>query len=312
MAPHKPSTLLKFWALRYWSVWLFFGWMRASVLLPLSWQICIGKRAGRFLSLLVQKKRRAVLKNLEVCFPELSSKERKVLRNKHFESMGAALPEMAMGWFGSEKIVRNATRVEGKEHLLDALGRGKGVLLFCGHFTPLEFIHPVLRLLCPKLAGMYRPMRNKLMNELMCRGRARSYDEFFSKDNLRTLIKSLAENSAVVYLTDQCYTGKYSMLIPFFDEPAMTSTATSRILEISGATLLPCFHRRCDDSSYVIHIGAPLKNFPSGSPAKDTTRLMKILEDYIRESPEQYGWMHQRFKNRPEIYPDIYAPTKST
>ena len=99
--------------------------------------------------------------------------------------------------------------------------------------------------------------------------------------------------------------------IPFFDEPAMTSTATSRILEISGATLLPCFHRRCDDSSYVIHIGAPLKNFPSDSPAKDTTRLMKILEDYIRESPEQYGWMHQRFKNRPEIYPDIYAPTKS-
>ena len=268
--------------------------MRVSVLLPLSWQISIGKRAGRFLSLLVPEKRRTVLKNLEVCFPELLSKERKVLRNKHFESMGAALPEMAMGWFGSEKIVRNATRIEGKEHLFDALSRGKGVLLFCGHFTPLEFIHPVLRMLCPKLTGMYRPMRNKLMNELMCRGRARSYDEFFSKDNLRALIKSLAENSAVVYLTDQCYTGKYSMLIPFFDEPAM----------------LPCFHRRCDDSSYAIHIGAPLKNFPSDNPAKDTVRLMKILENYIRESPEQYGWMHQRFKSRPEIYPDIYAPTK--
>jgi KDO2-lipid IV(A) lauroyltransferase len=310
MAPQNPSTLLKFWGPQYWSVWLFFGWMRASVLLPLRWQICVGKCAGRFLSLLVPGKKRTVLKNLEVCFPELSSKERKVLRNNHLESMGAALSETAMGWFGSEKVIRDATRIEGKQHLLDALSKGKGVLLFCGHFTPLEFIYPALRLLCPKLVGMYRPMRNKLMNELMCRGRERSFDKLFSKNNLRTLIKSLAENSAVMYLPDQCYAGKYSTLIPFFDEPAMTSTATSRILEISGATLLPCFHRRCDDSSYVIHIGAPLKNFPSNSPDKDTAKLMKILENYIRESPEQYGWMHQRFKNRPKIYPDIYAPTK--
>ena len=311
MTAHEPSSLLRFWTPRYWSTWVFYGWMRTSLFLPLRWQVRIGKRVGRFLSLLVPEKRRTAAKNLEVCFPELSSEDRRALYNRHFESMGAAFPETAMGWFGSEKIVRDAVHIEGEEYLREALSRGKGVLLFCGHFTSLEFIYPALRPLCPRLTGMYRPMRNKLMDELMCRGRARSFDAFFSKYSARALVKSLTENSVVVYLTDQCYRGKYSALVPFFGEPAMTSTATSRILRMSGATLLPCFNRRCDDdSSYVVNIGPPLEDFPSDDAARDTARLMKLLEDYIRTCPDQYAWMHQRFKYRPETYLDIYARTK--
>ena len=308
MAAHEPSSLMKFWAPRYWSTWLFYTWMRASVFLPLRVQILIGKKVGGFLSLLVPEKRRITARNLEVCFPELSPAKRKGLRNKHFESMGAAIPEMAMGWFGSERAVRNAVRVEGEEYLAQALNRGKGVLLFCGHFTPLEFIYPALRPLCPRLTGMYRPMRNKMMDELMCRGRARSFDEFFSKYSARALVKSLAENSVVVYLTDQCYTGKYSALVPFFGEPAMTSTATSRILKMSDATLLRLFYRRLeDDTGYVAQISPPLDNFPTDDAVKDTARLMREIENYIRTCPEQYAWMHKRFKGRPETYPDIYA-----
>jgi len=311
MAAYEPSSLLRFWTPRYWSTWLFFAWMRTTVLLPLRWQILIGKRLGGYLSLLVPEKRRVVAKNLEVCFPELSAEQRRTLFDKHFESMGAAFPEMAMGWFGAEEVVRNAVHLEGEEHLREALAKGKGVLLFCGHFTPLEFIYPALRPLCPRLTGMYRPMRNKMMDELMCRGRARSFDEFFSKYSARALVKSLAENSVVVYLTDQCYTGKYSALVPFFGEAAMTSTATSRILRMSGATLLRLYYRRLeDDTGYVARISPPLENFPTDDPVQDTARLMSELEEYVRMCPEQYAWMHKRFKGRPEAYPDIYAPAK--
>ncbi len=310
MAAYEPSSLLKFWTPRYWLTWMFYGWMRASILLPLRWQIFIGKRVGRLLTLLAPEKRRIVARNLAVCFPELSPEERVILCDKHFESIGATFPETAMGWFGSEKVVRDAVTIEGDEHLREALARGKGVLLFCGHFTTFEFHHPALKPLCARLTGMYRPMRNDMMNEIMSRGRSRSIDEFFSKYSVRTLLKSLAENSVVYYLADQCYAGKNSALVPFFGEPAMTSTATSRILKVSGATLLTCFYRRCDDdSSYVAHIGPPLQDFPSDDPVQDTARLMKELEGYIRTCPEQYAWMHRRFKGRPEPYPDIYAPT---
>src|SRR5690606_13335221 len=96
---------------------------------------------------------------------------------------------------------------------------------------------------------------------------------------------------------------------PFFNEPAMTNTAICRIAKSSGATVLPYFYRRLpDDSGYVVQIGAPLPDFPSEDPAHDVERLTRLLEDHIRQCPEQYWWIHKRFKGRPAPYPDVYAP----
>jgi len=307
MADREPVSLLKFWTPRYWLTWVFIGYMRASVLLPLRWQIFAGRRVGRLLGLLARTKRRIADKNLAVCFPELSAAERKTLRKKSFESLGAGLPEMAMGWFGSEQVVKNAISIEGTHHLAAALEKGKGVLLYCGHLTTIEILHPAIKPLCTRLTGMYRPMRNRLMDEVMLRGRLRSVDEVFSKYTVRSLLKSLAGNSVVYYLADQCYTGKGSALVPFFGVPAMTTTATTRILKASGATILSCFSRRLDDdSSYVVHIEA-IPDIPSDDPVRDTALLMKTLEDYVRTCPDQYAWLHRRFKGRPEPYEDIYA-----
>ena len=114
--------------------------------------------------------------------------------------------------------------------------------------------------------------------------------------------------NVAVYLADQSYTGKGSALLPFFGEPAMTNTATSRIARVSGATVLPCFSRRLPgDSDYVLTIGAPLDGFPSRDAAEDTRRLTRVLEDCISVCPEQYWWIHKRFKNRPPPLPDLYA-----
>ena len=310
MATHHGSSLLKFWTPRYWPVWLSYGLMRAIVLLPLRWQIGIGKRFGRLISTLAPQKRRIAQRNLEVCFPELSEQEVRTLCGKHFESMGAGLAETAMGWFGSKKVIREAVRIEGGEHLETALTKGQGVVLFCGHVTTLEFYHAALSPLCGTSTLMYRHMRNPMMNEIMCRGRSRNIDQLFANYTVRRLLKSLAENSMVYYMGDQAYGRKYSALIPFFGEPAMTNTAVSRIVRMSGATLLICLGRRSEDGSrYSLNIIPPPEDFPTDDPARDTGQLMKVIEDYVRTCPEQYVWTHRRFKARPEGYPDIYADT---
>ena len=121
-------------------------------------------------------------------------------------------------------------------------------------------------------------------------------EEVFSKYSVRALLKALSDNAVVYYFTDQSYTGKYSALVPFFGEPAMTNTSTTRILKMSGATLLTCFYRRLEnDSGYVARIAPAPDEFPSDDPVGDTALLMKELEDYVRTCPEQYAWMHRRF-----------------
>ena len=307
MSASDNTSLLKFYAPRYWLTWLFYGWMRASVLFPMSWQLAVAKRVGTALGVVLYRKRHVAERNLGVCFPELSEKERTELLRRHFEALGASFAEMAMGWFGPEEKVRALIEVQGAEHLRAALERGKGVILLSAHFTTFELFHPALKNLCPTLCAMFRPQRNEMMNVIMTRGRDRNFDQLFPKDSVRSMIKCLAANAVVWYAPDQASQRKLSSLVPFFGEPAMTGTAVSRIAKMSGAVVLPYYcKRRADDSGYVMQIRPPLKNLPSDDEVEDMSRLMKELENFIRTCPEQYAWIHRRFKFRPEPLPDIY------
>ena len=305
--PTDRSSLAWFWTPGYWFTWLVYFYMRAIVALPLAGQLWVGRQLGRGLGILLFPKRKIADANLRVCFPELSPAERSSLRRKHFESIGMAVSEMAMGWFGSEERIRKLVTINGVEHLRSALARGRGVIFFSAHFTTYEFGFAALKPHCPRLCAMYREQRNEMWNIIMQRGRSRNIDELFPKDSVRAMIKALKANAAVWYAPDQSYRKKYSALVPFFGEPAMTNTATSRIAAMTGAAVLTYFCRRhADDSGYVIDIGAPLENFPTEDLEADTARLMQALADYVREIPDQYCWIHQRFKGRPPPLPDIY------
>jgi KDO2-lipid IV(A) lauroyltransferase len=146
----------------------------------------------------------------------------------------------------------------------------------------------------------------------MNKGRGRFYDTLFSKDSLREMLRNLRDNAVVWYASDQSYGGKSSALIPFFNEPAMTNTAISRIAKASGAAVLPYFCRRLPDDTYEMSIGAPLPDLPSDDEVRDTRRLTQVLESYIRLCPEQYWWIHQRFKGRPAPLPDLYAVPRAS
>jgi Kdo2-lipid IVA lauroyltransferase/acyltransferase len=220
--------------------------------------------------------------------------------------------EMPLGWFAPMDRLRKLVRVEGKDHLDAAIERGKGVILFMAHFTPMEICASRLYDLCPGLSFLYHPQRNAFVDTLIKRGRSRYAGEQIPRGNIRALLRVLRSNGVVAYVPDQTYVGNQSAVLPFFGEPAVTNIVTGKLAKISGATVLPFFFRRLpDDSGYVINIGAPLENFPTKDPIEDTRRLITLLEGYIRLAPEQYLWTYKKFKRRPAPYPDLYRMTRS-
>jgi len=300
----------KFAAARYVVALLGYAWMRLVVLLPFRFQLACGGALGRVLGL-VPSRRRIAARNIAVCLPELSAEAREEILERHFVALGYSLMEMGMGWFGRPERIRERVTIEGAEHLTNALAKGRGVILFAAHFTTIEFFWPALRQLCPKLCGMYKWQRNPVMNKMMTRGRGRCFDVMISKDNVREMMRCLRDNGVVWYAADQSYGGKSSVLLPFFGEPAMTNTAIGRIAKASGTTVLPYGCRRVDPEHYVMTIGAPLDGLPSGDEVADTGRLVQAIETYIRACPEQYWWIHQRFKGRPAPLPNLYAKSAS-
>jgi KDO2-lipid IV(A) lauroyltransferase len=311
--PSKP----RFWSvpfapLRYLIAWLIYLSMRGIVLLPFAWQLALGERMGALAGRLAPGRRRIVDRNLEVCFPDLPKADRDAIAAEHFKALGASVVETAMGWFGEEREIRRRVRIDGLEHLEAALARGRGVILFSGHFTSFELLFPALRPSCPRLCGMYKLQRNPVMNRMMNAGRRRNFDRLFAKDSVKDMLHELERNAVVWYASDQYFAGKSSALIPFFGTPAMTNTSISRIARISGAAVLSYACRRLPDATYVASIDRPPPGFPSGDVVEDTRLLTAQLEDIIRRCPAQYWWIHQRFKGRPEPYPDIYRPVRES
>jgi KDO2-lipid IV(A) lauroyltransferase len=307
MSSDRFSTS-KFAPLRVAIAWLVYAFMRAVVLLPFGWQLKLGKSLGTLAHTAIPSRRHVAERNIAACFPALDERGRRDLVRRHFQALGASFVEMAMGWFGDAETVRRRVRIEGAAHLAEALAHGRGVILFSAHFTTFELFWPALKPLCTRLCGMYKEQSNPVMNDVMTAGRGRNYDALFAKTNVREMLRELARNSVVWYASDQSYGGKGSALIPFFGVPAMTNTAIGRIARVSGAAILPYFCKRLpDDSAYVMSIGAPLAALPSGDDTADVRRLVALLEEYILTCPEQYWWIHQRFKGRPAPYPDLYG-----
>jgi KDO2-lipid IV(A) lauroyltransferase len=280
--------------------------IRIVALLPLAIQIRVGRGLGRLLAHIRKRDRKIALRNLEVCFPELSTQAREALLNRHLESAGVSIVEMAIGWYSPLTKLRRIIEVRGREHLYAAAKRG-GVLLVGAHFTPLEVGVSILEDFDLTISCMYRAQRNAMMDVLIRRGRRRFASTQIPRDNVRALIRRLRENDVVVYLPDQTYLGNQSAMVRFFGEPAVTNIAITKIAKISGAAVLTYFFRRCDDDSgYIVDIGAPIPSFPTDDAVRDTERLVALLEAQIRLAPDQYLWLYKKFKKRPESFPDLY------
>lgn len=300
-------SLAKFRGPRYWPTWALLGLMKLAAKLPRAWQLRTGRLVGTLFKRAKRREHRVAQRNLELCFPNLEPAERNALLERHFEAVGMSFVEMGIGWFTPIERLLQRVDIHGREHLDEALARGRGALLVGAHFTTLEVGVAVLEALVPRVSCMYRPQRNAMMDVMIRRGRHRFAEEQIPRDNVRALLRKLRSGHAVVYLPDQTYLGNQSEVLPFFGEPAVTNTAASKLAAISGAAVLTYFFRRLPNGDYRVDIGPPLDGFPSESAARDTERLFGLLEDYIRLAPEQYLWVYKKFKGRPPPYPDVYA-----
>lgn len=278
--------------------------MRICAALPLRLTLAVHRVVGKAFHRLAPKLRRVVRRNLELCFPELDAAARERLAKRHFEALAMSIPECAAAWFGSEP--RGRFEVHGLEHLNAAIARGRGVILYTGHFTTLEICGQPFKRITPRFAAMFSHRSSPLLEEIQRRGRLRIAHEIISSDSVRSMLRSLKGNAAIWYAPDLMY--RDGTLIPFFHELAMTNVATGKLALLSGATVLPFAYRRLPRGArYELTFHAPLDGLPSDDPVADTRRLVRLLEQFIRACPEQYQWMQKRFKGRPAELPDLYA-----
>jgi KDO2-lipid IV(A) lauroyltransferase len=300
-------SLYRFWQPRFWPIWAGIFIMRILVLLPYRVQMTLGRALGRLLARAVPKRRRIAAVNLRICFPDLDEKELQQLLKEHFESLGMSIFELALAWWISDKKARALISIDGLENVTKRLQAGQGVVLLSGHFPAGELTGRVLNMSFHGYA-LYRPMENPLVDQLVRRSRRRSIARLIPKDDMRQMIRALKKGKLVWYAPDQSYARKYSELVPFFGEPAMTNAALTHIARISNAcVILYVPYRLKNDAGYYAEIKPPLEDFPTDDAAADAMRVNNLLEEQIRFAPEQYYWIHRRFKNRPAPHADPYV-----
>ncbi|CAK0753685.1 Lipid A biosynthesis lauroyltransferase [Gammaproteobacteria bacterium] len=297
-------NLADFSAPRYWPTWMGLGVTRLAVALPHKTRLALGAWLGKTSGQWVASRRQTVETNLALCFPALDEQERKQLARRHLESLGMGMIETAMSWWLDDGTLRPLAVLEGEEHLQAAREKGRGVILFTGHFTSLELAGHLLGIHFP-LHVMYRPLRNPLADAVVLRARCQRSPGVYARDDIRAMVRGLEQGATVWYAMDQDQGGARVVFAPFFGVPTATLTTTSRLAKITGAAVVPYWPARLPNGHYRIRIFPALENFP-GDPDQDAARLNALLEEWIREVPEQYLWVHRRFKTRPPGVPDPY------
>jgi KDO2-lipid IV(A) lauroyltransferase len=305
MKSRKP--LSHFRSPRYWPIWVGLGLLRLICLLPYPVPLGIGRMLGRIAHRFAKERRAITRRNIELCFPELSPAERDALAFEHFEALGMSIIELGLGRWAPDRKLQAITRIEGAEHIRSATDRGVGVILLSAHFTTLEISGRVLGLHSPPFDAVYRKNRSEFMTEILRTNREKSARGTIEKNDIKSMIRSLREGTPVWYAPDQSYNRKQSALLPFFGVPAMTNTATGTLARLGKAVVVPFFPRRLPEGGYVLTILPPVEGIPGGDPVEDTKKYLEILERQIRLCPEQYYWVHRKFKNRPEPLPDAYG-----
>jgi KDO2-lipid IV(A) lauroyltransferase len=297
---------LEFLRPKYWLTWLGLSVLRGLELLPYAAQRRVGSALGRLIRHLPLKYVRIAARNIELCLPELSCPERAALLDQHCQSLGMGLCETATTWWSTNAQIKRRAEVQGREHLIAALAKGRGAILIGGHFTTIEIATRILGTVVP-LNLVFRAAKNELLSHTMHKGFAR-HGKPIAHDDIRSMIRALKNNEAVWYAPDQSYRNKGAAMVDFFGIPAATTTATSRLARISGAAVLTYFPERLPGlAGYRVVIGPAFEHFPSGDVIQDAARFNDLLQAQIRRIPEQYLWMHRRFKGLSPDYPDYYG-----
>ena len=266
--------------------------------LPLGALAALGSAIGRLAYWLVPERRMVARINLGKCFPQMPEEERERVARAHFRWFCRSVVERSVWWWGSRDRIRRLVRVEGEEHL--AALDGRGAVLLAPHFVGLD---AVMRLAMQyPLASTYSHQKNRVLDRMIYERRTRFGGGLFSRqETLRPAIRAIRKGSYYYYLPDMDFGRKGTVFVPFFGVQAATAVGLGYSSRLARAPVLPVVTRMLPGGEgYVMRIYPPWSDFPSGDEVADARRMMAFIEERVLEMPEQYFWLHKRFKTRPE------------
>ncbi len=271
-------------------LWLL-HWLPLPVLRVLGWGL------GRLLYALGRERRKVALINLRLCFPEKTEREREDLARRHFVSFAQAVLDRTLGWWASQERLERIIRIHGVEHLSDPQGRP--VILLSPHFVGLDAQASRISMFVPG-CSVYSNQKNPVLNKLLYDGRVRFREAVLlsRQDGMRKIVKAMKEGYRFYYLPDMDFGPKESIFVPFFGVQAATIPALSRLVRLTGARVVPCIARQVADG-YEVEVMPAWENFPGESVEADTEFMNRFIESQVLRMPEQYFWLHKRFKTRP-------------
>ncbi|NHB97041.1 Kdo(2)-lipid IV(A) acyltransferase [Photorhabdus stackebrandtii] len=293
---------------RYWLTWFGISLLYLLVLLPYPIIYWIGTRLGRFSMRFLKKRARIAERNLELCFPDMPQEKRSELLIKNFESVGMGVFETGMAWFWPDWRVERWFKVTGRENIQKIQARKQGIIVIGIHFLTLELGARILGLLNPGI-GVYRPNDNPVMDWLQTWGRLRSNKYMLDRKDVKGMIRCLKNGEIVWYAPDHDYGPRNSVFAPLFAvEHAATTTGTSILVRLSDPAMIPFTPLRLPDGKgYELIIQPAVDGFPKDDEVKAAAFMNKVVEQEILQAPDQYMWLHRRFKTRPDGQPSLYV-----
>lgn len=304
MALHSPKNQdnqrisSKFLTPKFWSVWLGIALITTVAKLPFRIALKIGAILG-WLSLTLSHRRRGICSvNLKLCFPDLSRRSLNNLMRATFRENGIGIIEAAIAWTCDIEKFTTRVEIEGLDFLKAAQNEGNGVLLVGAHYSTLE-IGGALLAQYTDLDVTYRKHKNLLFDRFMTSSRRKHYANVIEREDVRKIARSLRNGNTVWFAPDQDYGEAHSVFAPFFGIEAATIKATARFARLNNSpTLIFSHHRKKDNSGYILKISPKLMTYPTEDEYANAYQINQHLEARIRELPEQYLWLHRRFKTQ--------------
>ncbi|MCE1183834.1 MAG: lysophospholipid acyltransferase family protein [Rhodocyclales bacterium] len=281
---------------------LFFTYVAVGFLwclhwLPLPALRALGSGMGRLAYRLAKSRREVALINLRLCFPEKSEAEREDLARRHFIAFFRAILDRTLGWWAPRARLERLIQLRGAEHLHDPAGRP--VIMLTPHFVGLDAGGTIISMQIVA-CSVFSNQKNPVINKLLYDGRVRFSPTLLlsRQDGMRKIVKAMKDGYPFYYLPDMDFGPKESLFVPFFGVPAATIPALSRLVRLTGARVVPVICQMTA-TGYDIEVMPAWENFPGESVEADTLAMNHFIEQQVLRMPEQYFWLHKRFKTRP-------------
>ncbi len=280
--------------------------MRLIARWPLPVVRVLGALLGALLWLAAPRRRHIASVNLRLCFPDRSDAQRRQLVLQHFIAFGRALLDRAWLWHAPEAVLRQRLHWTGEVHQITDPGP---LVMFAPHFVGLDAggLAVAMQVRPAPVAFIFVAQSSDVVENWVRAGRERlgNTRPFFRHEGMRKILAGLKRGDALHLSPDMDFNREESIFVPFMGVQAATVPSLSRLSRVAGARVVPVV-TRMTPAGYTIEVHAAIDAFPSNDLVADTARMNALLADYIQTMPEQYHWVHRRFKTRPEGEPGVY------